>query len=129
MAATLGCVLLLGCSRGARCGTCGMKVDGASPWVAYVAIDGRETPFDTPRCALSAWRGRESSALRARFREYYSRELRPASDLLFVAGSDVVGPMGPDLVPVEASRARRFALDHNGAPPKTLDELRQGQLP
>jgi nitrous oxide reductase accessory protein NosL len=32
----------------------------------------------------------------------------------FVVGSDIVGPMGPDLVPVDAARAERFTKDHGG---------------
>ena len=42
----------------------------------------------------------------ARFREYYSQELKPAEELRFVRGSDVIGPMGPDLVPVSEGTAR-----------------------
>ena len=59
----------------------------------------------------------------ARFREYYSHELLASTELLFVAGSDVVGPMGADLVPVARDKAGKFARDHNGAPPKTTEDL------
>jgi len=117
------------CQRPARCATCGMKIDPASAWVGYVDIDGREVPFDTPRCALTAWRAAESRAKDARFREYYSQDLKHVGELRFVAGSNVVGPMGPDLVPIAADKASRFARDHNGAPPKSADELLRDGLP
>jgi hypothetical protein len=129
LAWTLACTLGLACSRAARCGTCGMKIDPASPFVAYLDTGSREIAFDTPRCAFIAWRSRFSTASAARFREYYSRRLKAAGELSFVYGSDVLGPMGPELVPVETSLAPRFARDHNGAPPKTTEDLRQGELP
>jgi len=118
----------IGCRGATRCGTCGMKVDTASRWVAYVAIDTGEQVFDTPRCAMRGWR-RSRGATAARFREYYSQEMKPADSLRFVEGSDVVGPMGPDAVPVATQYAARFAREHNGAPPKTLAEMIESEAP
>ena len=106
-----------------------MKVDPASPWVSYVMIDGKQQSFDTPSCAFTGWRKAGASGKNARFREYYSQEIRPAEELRFVRGSDVVGPMGPDLVPVSEGAARRFARDHNGAPPQSADDLLHGETP
>jgi hypothetical protein len=106
-----------------------MKIDPASPWVSYVTIGGKEEAFDTPSCAVTAWRKAGTRASHARFREYYSQELKPAEELRFVGGSEVTGPMGPDLVPVGADAARRFAHDHNGAPPQTADEIMGGEAP
>jgi hypothetical protein len=117
------------CRRSERCATCGMKIDPASPWVSYVVIDGREQPFDTPGCAFAGWRKAGAKGENGRFREYYSQQMKPAKELLFVRSSDVVGPMGPDLVPVDESTARRFARDHNGAPPQSADELLRGEAP
>jgi hypothetical protein len=122
-------LLLVACRSGVRCGTCGMRIDPASPWVSYVTVGGKELAFDTPRCAFGAWRKAASSASGARFREYYSQEMRPAEGLRFVQGSDVVGPMGPDLVPVATENAGRFARDHNGAPPRSIEQLLEGQEP
>ena len=117
---------LVACRQGARCATCGMKIDAASAWVSYVTVGGKELAFDTPRCALAAWR-RSPNGATARFREYYSQELKPAESLRFVRGSDVVGPMGPDLVPVATENAGRFARDHNGAPPVSVEQLLEGE--
>jgi hypothetical protein len=121
----LGAVLLAAsaCRRDARCATCGMKIDPASPWVSYVTLDAKELTFDTPRCAFAAWRRAASKATGARFRDYYSQELKAADGLRFVEGSDVVGPMGPDWVPVATEFAGRFARDHNGAPPRSANQL------
>ena len=120
-------LLEVACHRTERCATCGMKIDPASPWVSYVTVDGKEQSFDTPSCAFTAWRKAGGRPSHARFREYYSQEMKPAHELLFVKGSDVVGPMGPDLVPVSEGTARRFARDHNGAPPQSADELLRGE--
>jgi len=106
-----------------------MKVDSASSWVAYLQTTGDELAFDTPRCALAAWRSDRARVKTARFRDYYSQELKNADDLRFVYGSDVLSPMGPDVVPVAASNAARFARDHNGAPPKTAEDLVREGLP
>jgi hypothetical protein len=53
--------------------------------------------------------------------------LKPADALRFVEGSDVVGPMGPELVPVATENAGRFTRDHNGAPPKSIEQLLEGE--
>ena len=122
-------LLVVGCRRGERCATCGMKIDTASPWVSYVTIDGQQQSFDTPSCAFAGWRKAGARGSPARFREYYSQEMKPVEELRFVRGSDVIGPMGPDLVPVSENAARRFARDHNGAPPQSAAELLSGETP
>jgi hypothetical protein len=105
-----------------------MKIDSRSAWVSYLTVQGQELAFDTPRCALGAFRRAEGGApIGARFHEYYSQELKPAEALRFVESSDVVGPMGPDLVPVAKENANRFARDHNGAPPKSLQQVLEGE--
>jgi len=122
-------LLLVACRPAERCATCGMKVDPASPWVSYLMIDGKQQSFDTPSCAFTGWRKAGERGKNARFREYYSQEMKPAEELRFVRGSDVLGPMGPDLVPVSEGAARRFARDHNGAPPQAADDLLRGETP
>jgi copper chaperone NosL len=119
-----------GCDRGVRCSTCGMKIDPRSAWVSYLEGDGKELAFDTPRCAFRAWRAAGAGHAKARFREYYSQQIRSADELKFVAGSDIVGPMGPDLVPVESgAKALQFARDHNGAPPKGAADILREESP
>jgi len=124
-----GLTLATACRRARRCATCGMKIDPESPWVAYLQTTSDELAFDTPRCAFSAWRSDPARVKRARFRDYYSQELKDADELRFVYGSDVLSPMGPDLVPVISATAERFARDHNGGPPKTAADLVREGLP
>lgn len=107
-----------------RCKHCGMKIDPTSAWRAeLVAADGSVLAFDTPRCALTQWRTGKSQAVTLRVQEYYERKWRNADELRFVLGGDVVGPMGPDLVPVDPSRATKFIQDHGADRALRLDEV------
>jgi copper chaperone NosL len=121
----IGAALLASCcSTAQRCAYCGMKIDPASPWRAdLVLADGTAKHFDTPRCALTAWRTGRFEARTIRVQDYYDRTWRDGSEMRFVLGSDVMGPMGPDLVPVDPSRANKFALDHTAARPLPLSAV------
>ena len=48
---------------------------------------------------------------------------RDGNDVRFVIGGDVVGPMGPDLVPVDPPRASKFIQDHGADRALRLDEV------
>jgi hypothetical protein len=107
-----------------RCMNCGMKIDRASAWRAeLVTADGAVVPFDSPRCALTAWRGDKVKAKTLRVQEYYDRAFRDAGELRFVVGGDVTGPMGPDLVPVDPSRVTKFIQDHGADRALSLGEI------
>jgi nitrous oxide reductase accessory protein NosL len=110
----LGLALVLAACRGGekRCPHCGMKIDEASAYRAELEIDGKREVFDTPRCALTEWktRGKGTPFLQ----DYYGRTLQDGSALRFVIGSDVVGPMGPEIVPVTPDREAKLVKDHGG---------------
>lgn len=117
---------LLACKREERCKTCGMKIDRTSVWTAEIVTnDDRALVFDTPRCAIYAMRKDGVVAKSMRVREYYDAKgpMRDAKDLRFVKGGDVVGPMGPDFVPVEPSRVSKFIQDHGADRAYALDEI------
>jgi hypothetical protein len=118
----LGALALAACGKGGeRCATCGMKIDPASPFRAQL---GKRT-FDSPRCALTAYR-KQSGALRVQ--EFYSRTYVDGGDVRFVKGSDVLGPMGPDLLPVDPSRVDKFEHDHGGTRALALGEVDEAAL-
>ena len=123
----LGSLLLTvgaACKKEERCKNCGMKIDPASPWNAdLVAADGATVRFDTPRCAFTYWRGGKMQAKDIRAQDYYDRKWRDGAELRFVAGGDVLGPMGPDLVPVDAPRAGKFLQDHTADRVVTVSEV------
>mgnify|MGYP006282792987 CR=1 FL=1 len=102
-----------------RCDTCGMVVEPDSRWRA----GGEGLAFDTPKC-LFRHRHRDGEMPGAWVIEYYSQERRPARGMLYVIGSDLEGPMGRDLVPVEGREAaRRFLEDHTGDRILSFDEV------
>jgi copper chaperone NosL len=123
--ASLASSAQVACSReGSRCAYCGMKVDPASPWRAdLIRADGSHVGFDTPRCALLAWRTGRVPAVAISVQEFYDRAWRNGQELRFALGSDVMGPMGAELVPVDPSRAQKFASDHHATRVVVLDDL------
>ena len=118
--AALVLALLAACGSGKarpRCERCGMFTDAQPRWSAgAVAAGGRDVHFDAPRCFFAwlqstAGRGAEAPWVT----EYYSQRKRPAAFVWYVVGSDVTGPMGPDLVPIgDEPSAERFREEHNG---------------
>jgi hypothetical protein len=123
--AVLGLCVLLACGRrGERCAFCGMPIDTKSPWVAHLVLEGGATEtFDSPRCALLAWRTGQAPAKDLVVQDYYDRAWRSGSEVLFVTSSDVPGPMGPDVVPVDRARAPQFAREHTGTRPLALEAV------
>ena len=117
--------LVSGCAKKElRCKNCGMKIDPASQWrTDLLGADGTITAFDTPRCALQSWRSGKTPAKSVRVQDYYDRQPRDGADVRFVIGGDVVGPMGPDLVPVDPARASKFIQDHAADRALKLDEI------
>lgn len=125
----LGSTLLLGplalaaCKKDAqRCAHCGMKIDPASPFRTELVDGGTTRSFDTPRCALSEWIAGGKKAT-VRVQDYYDRAWRDGGDVRFVLGSDVIGPMGPEIVPVDAARVVKFKRDHDGSGDYALAQL------
>ena len=117
---------LLACKRSTsdRCAFCGMKIDPASAWRAdLVSEGGALIHFDTPRCALTSWRTGKTAARAIRLQEFYDRTWKDGGDLRFALGSDVLGPMGPDLVPIDPSRAAKFRADHGATDVVALAEI------
>jgi copper chaperone NosL len=101
-----------------------MKIDPASVWRAdLVRAEGTLVHFDTPRCALLAWKTGHTPAVRLSLQEFYERGWWNGEDLRFAIGSDVIGPMGVDVVPVDPSRAEKFAADHHATRIVTLGEI------
>ena len=108
-----------------RCPVCGMLVARHPDWLAQIVLaedevlffDGAKDLFRfllDPEDRPGAARARESGV--AFVTSYYDREAIHARDALFVIGSDVLGPMGAELIP-HASReeAEEFRRDHGGS--------------
>lgn len=126
LAAALSFAVVAACKKvePQRCKRCGMKIDRDSPWLVELTdSSGAVIAFDTPRCALNAWRKGQVDARAMRVREYYDQKVRDAADVQFVVGGDVNGPMGPDFVPVDPSRVTKFIQDHGAERAFRLEEI------
>ncbi len=127
--AVAGLAALVACKRestaegGDRCGFCGMKIDPASAWNTELVVAGKTLRYDTPKCALSAWRQRNLVVESSTFQEFYTRAPTDASKLVFARGGDVIGPMGADLVPLDPVSATRFLHDHGAKDTLKLPDI------
>lgn len=107
-----------------RCAVCGMFVAPFPQWVSVIVMnDGRRLYFDGPKDMFIAvfdlpayLPGASLDQVAGVFvTEYYSAALTPAAEVLFVTGSNVMGPMGQELVPVAGREAAEtFRRDHAG---------------
>ena len=105
-----------------------MRVRPDSRWRAGIrGVEGQDLLFDCPKCLFRWLRqepGRSAHASRAWAIEYYSQRERPASALRYVLGSDLIGPMGHDLVPVEGEEASaRLSEEHHGRRVLSFNEV------
>lgn len=101
-----------------RCPVCGMFVAPHPTWIASLRLpDGAREYFDGPKDLfrrLVASPGRELAG-EPFVTDYYSTETIDARGAWFVAGSDLLGPMGRELVPfANEKEARGFLRDHGG---------------
>lgn len=109
---------------GAKCPVCGMFVARYPDWSATARFkDGTTFYYDGPKDMFSHFLdpGRYTSGKRQgdivalAVKEYYSLEMIDARAAFFVAGSDVYGPMGSELIPFLTEKdARSFKVDHKG---------------
>jgi copper chaperone NosL len=124
LAAPAGAVESQAPGKDARCPVCGMFVAGYTNWVSSIVFkDGSRVFFDGPKDLfryffdLPKYRpGATRDDIAALFvTEYYSVKATPAQEVFFVSGSNVLGPMGKELVPIAGlDQARGFMRDHAG---------------
>jgi nitrous oxide reductase accessory protein NosL len=102
-------------------------------WVAGVRFaDGSYAVFDGAKDLLRFWLEPERHAkgrtrkdiVRLLVTDYYTVQQVDARTAWFVLGSDVLGPMGHELVPFATEGgAREFARDHHGKRVLRFDDL------
>ena len=101
-----------------------MLVAGYPNWISQIIFkDGTYALFDGPKDMFKYYfnitkynPSKKQADVDALYvTEYYSAKLMDAKKLLFVKGSDVDGPMGFELVPVDTTeKAKEFMRDHHG---------------
>lgn len=115
-----------------RCPVCAMLPVRYPRFAAAIELqDGRTYYFCSPGCMLKAWLhpdiflGTQASQLKRPVAlEYLSGEALDARGVYWVSGSDVVGPMGPALVPLKNdTHLEAFRRRHGAKHVFRLDEL------
>lgn len=117
----------------AICPVCGMFVAEHRQWLAQVVFaDGSAAFFDGSRDLFhylltppAPGAGPERPEIAAIFvTSYYDLEILPAKSAWYVVGSDVLGPMGPELVPHSTrAEAEEFQRDHGGTRTLRFEEV------
>lgn len=107
-----------------KCPVCGMFVARYPDWIAGVRFaDGSRVFFDGPKDLFRFWLAPERHApgrtrrdvVDAFVTDYYAARQVDARAAWYVVGSDVLGPMGHELVPFATeAAAREFLRDHGG---------------
>ncbi len=114
-----------------RCARCGMIIAEHPKWEGRMHKKGEERVlFCAPRCLLMTNPAdKDSSGTKLKLRDYYSTDLIDARAAWFVAGSDVMGPMGPDLIPfADKKSAKEFMAEHHGKALYRYSELTLAKL-
>ena len=120
-----------------RCAVCGMFVEKYKPWVATIVFaDGAQVFFVGPKDLFRYLLDPEKFKVGDRtisevyVTDYYRVRFIDAKAASFVVGSDVMGPMGGELVPLEQrDDAETFALDHNGKEILEFDDVTMAMIP
>lgn len=106
-----------------RCPVCGMKVIQYPKFNCAIQLKDTATYyFCSTGCMIRSWMHPEIYLGTAKemlerpiVKEYFSGRQIDARDILFVYGSDVIGPMGPALVPVlDENYLKVFEKRHGG---------------
>ena len=97
-------------------------------WIATIAYsDGSQRFFDGPKDLFRFLAKEEEPGdpkAEIWVTDYYTTKPLNAREAFFVAGSDVFGPMGAELVPLAtADLAESFRVDHGGGEVLTFDAI------
>ncbi len=100
-----------------RCPVCAMNVKKHAKFAAAIELENGETHyFCGTGCMIRTWLHPEvflnvdkKQLKRAVVKDYFTGKPLDAMQAYWVAGSDVIGPMGPALVPLKAKPTGRFS--------------------
>ncbi len=122
-----------------RCPVCGMFVAPYPHWVAVIEFsDGSQAFFDGPKdlfrylFEMPKYTRQKTKADVAHVyvTEFYTARLMDVAAVTFITGSDVLGPMGHELVPVAGeAHAQTFMKDHGGKRMISFEEMTPSDIP
>lgn len=134
-------LLYIPLSKKERCPVCGMFVRPYPKWITQVQFeDGSHYSFDGMKCMFRFYfnpekfdtTGKKRDIKLILVRDYYTLKFIRYDTAFYVVGSDVLGPMGHELIPFDSEKkAKIFLTDHNGLKilrfnqinPELLDKL------
>ena len=119
-----------------RCPVCGMFVATYTSWLATVLFEDRgQVFFDGPKDLFrflhdpGKYGHRDAAVLEILVTDYYTTRPTRAREAFFVVGSDVIGPMGHELVALRSENdAETFVQDHGGRV-LTFEEVIEDEVP
>ncbi|MGD9488020.1 MAG: nitrous oxide reductase accessory protein NosL [Calditrichaceae bacterium] len=115
-----------------RCPVCAMFVHPYPKWIAeMIYADGMVKFFDGPKDMFKYFLhpekyggSAEQKPVKIYVREYYELQWVEADSAFFVIDSDILGPMGNELVPLKTKTdAEEFREDHQGSKMLKFDEV------
>ncbi len=123
-----------------KCPVCGMMPAKFPKWVAEIVFtDGSYAVFDGPKDMfryyfhMAKYTKKTHADIEAIYvTEYYTGQMvnARAGDVYFIMGSDVMGPMGMELVPVKGRKnAQTFMRDHKGKKMLLFGQVTPAALP
>lgn len=97
-----------------KCPVCGMFVHKYPKWAAQITYKDTHLSFDGVKDMMKYYFMNKSKDIKTmRVSDYYSQKSIDATSAYFVIGSDVLGPMGHELIPFASfSEAKIFKKDH-----------------
>lgn len=114
-----------------RCPVCAMFVKKYPRWVAQIAQKNSHISFDGVKDMVKYLHDPQKYGATGDFKaesilvtDYYSQLAIDGKKAFYVIGSDILGPMGHELIPFEKlSDAKTFLKDHKGSQIVTLDKV------
>jgi copper chaperone NosL len=121
-----------------RCPVCGMFVRPYPKWITQIQFkDGHHHSFDGMKCFCRFYFDAKkfnpkytgSDFTKLLVRDYYTLKFIDHDKAYYVVGSDVLGPMGHELIPFRSrERAKIFMIDHRGQKIIRFKEITPGLL-
>ncbi len=121
-----------------KCPVCGMVVHPFPQWLAQIIFkDKTYEMFDGSKDMLRFYldmekytKGKKKEDIESIYvTDYYTTKLVDANSVVFIKGSDVMGPMGKELVPVSADKVESFIKDHKGDKQLKFSEVTVADIP
>jgi len=116
--------------EGAKCPVCGMLVGKNPNWAAMIEVQGGESLyFDGVKDLMKYYFQKGKSFDKIYATDYYKLHKIDAKSAFFVLGSDVLGPMGDELIAFDSkSAAKTFAKDHGGKSVLKFNEIQESVI-